>query len=216
MMLCPKCNGEKFVRKVDIIRAKTVSEQCPVCHGTGQKDGVVPDGVYVKPEPGVLHYWLKYVGGRRVAHIQSIIEKVQPPQGKFLKSDPYFVVSILNMKTRNKDRKKGYCGEILDSIQKWCNSSVKFILTSWDDSNEQSRAYLMKRGFVRKDSVLIWRRNEPAETKCGNRSDSEVAAGTGSGAVVAETGRDGVDRQEHQERDCPELGSDKTLPGSSL
>jgi hypothetical protein len=210
MIVCPKCNGEKMVRKTDVMRARTVTVQCPECRGTGRKDGVIPDGVYVKPEPGVLHYFIKYVGGRKAAVVQTVIEKVQPEKGKILNPAPYYVVSIINMSTRNKDRRKGYCGEIVESIKKWNRNSVKFIITSWSDSSEISRGFLEKRGFIHSvnNDILIWRRdgkekNGPEGVVSGRGSEGE---GAGSGAGTACTGGDSPDIQKHTEGDTAELG----------
>lgn len=216
-MICPKCNGEKVICQTDIMRARTVTVQCPECRGTGQKDGVIADGIYVKPEPGVLHYFMKYVGGRKAAIVQTIIEKVQPQPGKIVKAEPYYVVSIINMSTRNKDRRKGYCREVIESIKKWNMNSVKFILTSWSDSSSISRVFLQKSGFIHMvgNDILIWRRNEPKSTE-GISSSADFGREDNNGKSESSSsgsGGDSSDIQKHTEGDTPELGDNPQIAG---
>lgn len=220
MAECDNCKGSGRVIKTDIIKARTVEERCPACNGTGQKDGIPPDCIYVKPDPGVLHYFFKLIGGRRVCVIQTIIEKVLPQNGIIQKAEAYFIVSILNMNTRNKDRKKGYASEVIEHIKRWNRNTVKFIITSWDSSAEESRRLLIKLGFERENAVLIWRRKDGAEKLSTeeirqDKSGGEAAGiinsdatnnGTGTGLNVAEAGGDSTDSKTDEAGVHPELG----------
>ena len=61
--------------------------------------------------------------------------------------------------------------EVLESVKKFGQHTVKFVITSWYDSTDAGKEFLLKRGFVREKNILIWRR------------DAKPKAGEGTGTV---------------------------------
>lgn len=156
-MICPECKGEKWITKTDIMHATTRKERCEFCKGVGEIQDVIPSGLTVKPEPGQLMYFQWNEEGGRVRSVMTVaIEGIVPPNEP---QDKYFIVKIMQMTTKMKYRKKGYMNKILEGVKKFGQGNVKFIVTSWYDSTEMGRKFLMKRGFVREKNILIWRRD---------------------------------------------------------
>jgi hypothetical protein len=155
---CNVCKGEKKIAKIDINMAKSVFVTCPQCRGSG-----ISEGVFVTPEPGLFffcHYFVKNVA---VTTVQVLIEYIQD------KNNSYFIIKIMNMFTQEEHRKKGYCTKVIQKLKQWENGKVKFILTNWQDSKENSRSLLLKEGFVNeRDTHLIWRRDKKIECPIQN------------------------------------------------
>ena len=57
------------------------------------------------------------------------------------------------------------------AVKKFGQHTVKFVITSWYDSTDAGKEFLLKRGFVREKNILIWRR------------DAKPKAGEGTGTV---------------------------------
>ncbi len=94
---------------------------------------------------------------------------------------PYMVVFILDMKTKEKYRGKGYMGNILDAVKRYFGGSVKFILTNYHDSSKEGIAFLKKRDFVhnKENSQLIWRRDAGTAKKPADEKEAKTDNGSG-------------------------------------
>jgi len=82
-MKCPRCLGEKKLRKLNIMDARQEWFDCPDCNGTGLKLSS-PDSsqVYVNEIPGIytVFSWVETVNGKKRtrAWIKTIITPVKP------------------------------------------------------------------------------------------------------------------------------------------
>ena len=71
--------------------------------------------------------------------------------------DDYLVIAIVSMGVQHtKDHGKGYMYEAMQVMKKFMNHMVRYIYTNWDDSTKAGRAYLMRQGFKRDKTILIW------------------------------------------------------------
>lgn len=165
-MICPKCKGQRAIVKTNIMTATTVREQCPDCKGLGEVQGDISDGLKVKPEPGQITYFSLFKGGKPRAVMTTAIEGIVVDA-----KNRYLIVKIMHMKTKDKYRKQGLMDEILESVKVFGQKQVKFVITSWYDSTDIGKEFLLKRGFVREGNILIWRR------------DGKPKQGEGSGVI---------------------------------
>ncbi len=193
MSKCEVCDGTGRTRKVDIINAKTIESICDVCYGSGRvNEEITADGVYIKPDPGILHFFSYKKDGKFICTIQVVYEMVKA------KEFNHIVGKILNMFTREKYRKQGYANVLLTAAKRWNGGRVKFLVTSYPDSSEYSRGWLQRRGFEpdEKKQILIWRRdgkknenNGNAENgKAGGAQSRSVDKGAGSPSEAGTSG----------------------------
>jgi hypothetical protein len=116
------------------------------------KKGLLGSGIYVEPQTGTLLYFRRQVGGR----IASTLMVIMIPVIKDGVSR-HIVAEIHNMWTKPRHRNNGYMGELVEAVKGSMRGQVRYIITSWNDSSKQGREFLLKRGFERKGSTLIWR-----------------------------------------------------------
>lgn len=86
----------------------------------------------------------------------------------YILHDDYLVIDIEDMGIKNKkDRGKGYMHKMLNGgkdndgnphkgMKAFFDNVVRYINTSWTDSSKEGREYLLKQGFVRNKTVLMW------------------------------------------------------------
>lgn len=165
-MICPRCKGEGFIVKTDIMKASVSREQCPDCKGLGQVQGDISDGLKVKPEPGQLMYFTWFYKGKPRSVMTTAVEGIAVGEV----ADRYLIVKIMQMTTKPKYRKKGFMGNILEKVKLFGQGQTKYIITSWFDSSEEGKKYLLKRDFTREGNVLIWRRDGKPNADGGQSS----------------------------------------------
>ena len=71
--------------------------------------------------------------------------------------DDYLVIDIESMGvSHKKDYGKKYMYETVLVMQRFMDNNVRYIMTNWDDSTKDGRAYLQRQGFKRIKNILLW------------------------------------------------------------
>jgi len=182
MPKCEACKGEGKIITVDVMTARSVSKICDVCYGSGLvNEAITADGVYIKPDPGVLHFFSYRKDGKFIATIQVVYQMAKA------KDYMHFVGNILNMWTKEKYRNQGYCDVLLSAAKRFNGGRVKFLVTSYVDSSVIGRKFLIKRGFELDDKkqILIWRRDGK---KNENNSNAAIRKDIGTQSGSADKG----------------------------
>lgn len=169
-MPCGECNGLGKVQKLDIMHAKKIWEVCPKCHGVPEREPLRQDGIRQAKLPCITYLWQEFKDHKPIATLElqvwPIIENGIPAVVKESPLKPprqRIYIKIRDMNTRPKYRKQGIMDRLL--ICALQDRRVEWFETSWNDSTEEGRKFLMKRGFYREDSNLVFR---PPEEPCGN------------------------------------------------
>ena len=162
---CIKCGGTGRTREVDIAKATFRMVHCKACGGTGRKpDNALEEkgtGVAFKRPNGQFGWFVKILDHVEVAWMEVVIYPIldmdRNPKtvgGVTLKS-----MQILRMRTMGKHRRQGYMSEVLDVVRS--HTDIQRIETSWQDSTDMGRNFLLSHGFKQDGDNLIWRQGMP-------------------------------------------------------
>ena len=136
----------------------------------------IRSGMHIAVVEAVPHWFFWYENDKVKS---TILGHVKIAQNSKTKAN-CLIVEIISMKTlEEKDRKKGYMEKLLDRIKNWKvkDAPVQYILTNYKDSTQKGRAFLMHRGFVHEQDVLLWRNKNNGETfKTNMEVDNEPQA----------------------------------------
>lgn len=129
-------------------------------------DEELQDGIFILSDPGIFYFMNFFVKGQMVAFIHVIIHPVQitskiiNPHTNLVKpAVRHMVGKIINMETLEHFRREGVMTELLEALQQLHDGEVKYIITSAVESSDAGTATLIKNGFVKEGTVLIWRRD---------------------------------------------------------
>jgi len=176
--ICPDCNGLGSIIKSALTDADKIPEDGAVVVVKPEKDfGVSHD--FLWKEKKRLKAFIK----TRIRGVEKVFDKDGKPLGfedlqkmriemdernknqddpekmeemdDLVEQDNYLVVDIENMEVPNhKNRGKGYMYKLLNNVKA---SYVRYINTSWTDSSPEGRKYLLRQGFEKQKTVLLWR-----------------------------------------------------------
>ena len=166
---CPECHGLGWEEKLDIMTAKRVRSGCPACHGTGMKQ-IAPEefqgeGLRVATVHCQVLFFQYYIDHKVVATLELRVMPCLDKDGKpkIVGKIPILYAEIPRMHTRSKHRKKGYMTKCLNAAR--MDPKVSRLETSWDDSPEIGRNFLISRGFRRDGDILLWRQGMDKEAR---------------------------------------------------
>lgn len=142
--VCSVCNGSGFVYELNIMAAKRNKKRCENCDGTGVKDGKMTGIRTYRPHSQVWQYLEKGV----VLGTLEVWQHCDNQGSNYLE--------IHKMITKRKHRNRGVMTTLFLSVFK--HPYILWIETSYTDSTEAGREWLMKRGFKREGDKLISRR----------------------------------------------------------
>ena len=141
---CPTCEGKGYIDAIDIMTAQRSRKSCVDCMGTGAKDGKMTGIRSYHPHSQVFQYVEEGV-------VWATLELWQHST-----KEGYNYFEIHKMITKRKHRKKGVMSVLLLAVMR--HPYIWWIETSYSDSTEQGREWLMKRGFKKEGDKLIHRR----------------------------------------------------------
>lgn len=166
---CEECKDTGYVIKVDILNAKKMRVVCPKCHGIKPRDPLDPDGIRSVHVPAQIYLWQEFKNDKPIATLELWVRPITD-NGKVLevrdtplsKPRPRIYISIRDMHTKPKYRKQGIMDRLL--ICAFQDNRVEWFETSWDDSTEEGRKFLLNRGFHREEDKLVFeRQKEPGK-----------------------------------------------------
>lgn len=166
---CEKCNGRGYTTKLNIIKARQEKIHCEHCRGTGKVLIGKLNGITAKRQVCTVMYWQDFVDNEPVAtlhiHVCPVMDQ-KTGQPAYLPNIldpkqrvPRIFLQIVHMATKDDYKKQGRMNELLMRASE--DRKIEWIETSWDDSSEDGRAFLLKRQFNRERGKLIWRRENP-------------------------------------------------------
>jgi hypothetical protein len=167
---CEKCSGLGYTVETDIMKARRVKKDCPSCKGTGKIQNIEPDGVIFRIKRCEVGYWQELRAGKPVATLHMHICPIMDSTGKPLfkrnimnpkQGIPRIFIQIVNMVTKPKYRKTGIMTKLLSAAMG--DPKIEWVESSWDDSTDFGRNFLLARGFVQEGSKIIWRRTDVAK-----------------------------------------------------
>lgn len=168
MDTCKDCKGQKYISRVDFMKARTVKEICPTCKGKGVMVVHQTDGVRVGRKLCEVFYFQEMRDDHVVAtlhiHICPVLIDGKPQfkrKDAYSKPIPRIFVEIVNMSTRHHFRRQGIMLDLLSRAL--ADPKIEYALTSYEDSTEAGRAVCEKFGFVRENTNLVWSRQEEAK-----------------------------------------------------
>lgn len=166
---CGSCKGQGYTVKTNILKARQEKVMCPTCHGTGKIYVENVNGIMCQSQMCQVMYWQDFVNNEPVAtlhiHVCPIMDKktgrpaFNPNIFDPTKKVPRIFLQIVHMATKEGYKKQGRMNELLMRATE--DRKIEWVETSWDDSSEEGRAFLLKRQFVREKGKLIWRRGNP-------------------------------------------------------
>ncbi len=115
----------------------------------------------------VLNKKRELLDGRGIGRLKRMVDRYNNwrRNGKlpreledYIIHDDYLVIDIENMTLQHtsKDKGKGYMHETITVAKRFMDQSVRYIMTNWDDSTKEGRNYLLRQGFKRDKTILIW------------------------------------------------------------
>jgi GNAT superfamily N-acetyltransferase len=120
--------------------------------------------------PCQVYLWQEFKDGRPIATLElwimPVFENGIPQHVKenpLAKPRPRIYIQIRDMHTKPKYRRTGIMDRLL--IMALQDRRVEWFETSWNDSTEEGRSFLLHRGFKREDDKLVFR---PPEEPCQN------------------------------------------------
>jgi len=148
---CSKCNGRGWVTEVDFKEAASKRMVCPKCGGSG-KIGQ-RQGMYAVPMPGVMWLFNWYEEDKEVAelrlHRRAALDQHGNPQWEILE--------LIAMQTQPEWRRKGIMRGMIDKLRSGPSSThVRYMVTHWDDSTDDGRAFCQALGMKREGPLLTW------------------------------------------------------------
>lgn len=162
-MPCSECNGKGKVLKLDILKARREWDTCPICKGQPHKEDLKPDGIRIVHVRCQVVEWVEYKDNVSASKLElwicPILKDNKPMMVRdtpLAKPRPRVYAIIRDMNTKEEYRKQGMMDRLLICAHQ--NKQVEWFETSWDDSTEDGRGFLLKRGFVREGKRLISRR----------------------------------------------------------
>lgn len=171
---CPFCAGRGYNLELDVMRATRVQVKCKPCNGIGDTIEKITDGVMVGRLMCETFLFVKKVADQAVATLELRVYmclkdgKPYPSENSNIagaRIKPAVYGEIPRMATFAKHRGKGYMSELIECAKG--DPAIQYIVTSWDDSTEQGRAFLLKRGFENKHGKLVWRREKTSPVADG-------------------------------------------------
>lgn len=153
LLKCKRCMGKGGITKTNFMKGATSQITCPDCGGVGYR--TKDTGISIRPISGDPMYVVHTVKKQDVAWIRIDLEFVLGRS----KKKRYGIASIVSMKTMEGFRCKGYMGKMIEMLKNTGGGAIHAIRTSWNDSTEGGKEFLLKRGFKHKGMVLIWERD---------------------------------------------------------
>lgn len=166
---CPKCDGRGYTTKVNLLKAKTDKIHCEKCRGTGKVFVDKINGIQVVRQLCQVFYFQDYVDNNPVAtlhvHMCPVMDqKTGKPaytpnvlNPKDMK--PRIFIQIVHMATKPDYRRQGRMRNLLMKAME--DPKIEWVETSWDDSSDDGRNFLLMNEFKREKGKLIWRRGNP-------------------------------------------------------
>jgi hypothetical protein len=152
--LCTRCLGTRFIQRVDIQKASTVRETCPDCKGMGIEYDT-KNGVFVKVMDAIPMDITLKVNDDIVCRAFVLAEEIIKTET----NEKWMTMALSYIRTKKMHRNRGYASQLLDKIKVFGGGVVKYIWTSWDDSSDLGRKLMMKNGFKKISTSLLWRRD---------------------------------------------------------
>jgi hypothetical protein len=179
---CPKCNGKRKLFELDIARARSVRKTCPKCNGTGIDPASIRDGVRCFQLKCQVVVYSKCIDGTDVASLHLWIFPLMRAGKPILTPAGHMMLHVMipQMHTKPKYRRQGHMAELLKIAL--TDVRVAVVESSYGDSTESGRAFLVAAGFKHEGNKLIWRRWGELEPE---RTDQAEVSGV-AGAVQPE------------------------------
>ena len=166
---CQDCKGLGYSLKLNIIKARQEKIPCPTCRGTGSVFVESLNGIVCQRQVCQVMYWQDFVNNEPVStlHIHVCLVMDNKTGQPSFKPDIFnpknrisrIFIQIVNMATLPDYRGQGRMDELLKRSME--DPKIEWVETSWDDSSDEGRGFLLKREFVRECGKLIWRRGNP-------------------------------------------------------
>jgi GNAT superfamily N-acetyltransferase len=171
---CVDCNGRGYINQTDIMAAKSKQVMCISCAGQGFKKVPFTDGIRCYRLACIPVFWESRLKGEVQATLELRVFQIRNQYGEpevkknskivLFKRDkvvPRCYIEIAKMFTEPKHRRKGVMSKLLDEAE--ADPKIEYFCTSWDDSTEEGKELLMKRGYTRQGILLIKRMDNAAK-----------------------------------------------------